>query len=220
MANKVLSIKLDEKEIERLKNYHEVLKGLGIISNKTLSLNGLYKHLLLDYLEEDIRRMISSCKSWGLLPKYFSPEEIKRNNISFVNTYGLDDEKFALYMKCVKESMSKSMHEMERNIDELNAIARKEMIFYESGSCSIIPMPLEEEKSYDEWEAFWVDKAIEERETYDKNVQKNGVLYDYEMINNASISEKEKSTLIAAIEDYENSRVKNIHFINGRIGKV
>ena len=217
MASKVLSIKLDEKEIERLKCYHEVLKRLGIISDKTLSMNGLYKHLLLDYLEEDIRRVVSSCASCGLLPRYFSPDVIENNNISFVNTYGLDDEKFSLYMECVKESMSNLMNEMEKDIDVLNTVARKEIVFFEGGSCSIIPLPLEEERSYDIWESFWVDKAIEERENYDKDVQKNGVLYDYKMINNASISEKEKKELIAAIDDYEKSRVKNIHFINGRI---
>lgn len=219
MASKVLSIKLDEKEIERLKCYYETLKGLGIISDKTLSMNGLYKHLLLDYIEEDIRRMISSCESCGLLPRYFSPEAFENNNISFVNIYGLDDDKFSLYMKCVKESMSKSIDNMDEYVDLLNEVARKEIVFNEGGSCSIIPMPLEEQ-SYDIWESFWVDKAIEERENYDKNVQKNGVLYDYKMINSASISEKEKRELIAAIEDYENSRAKNIHLINGRIREV
>lgn len=220
MGSKVLSIKLDEKEIERLKCYHQTLKELGIISDKTLSMNGLYKHLLLDYIEEDIRRMILSCKSCGLLPRYFSPEEIENNNISFVNTYGLDEEQFALYMQCVKESISNSVAEMKKNIDTLNNVVRKEIVVYESGSCSIEPMFLEDEKTHEIWESFWVEKAIEEVEYYDKEVQKSGVLYDYKMINNASISEKEKRELIAAIEDYEKSRTKNIDIINGKIREV
>lgn len=41
MANKGISIKLDEKDIERLRNYHEVLKHLGIISDKTLKVFGI-----------------------------------------------------------------------------------------------------------------------------------------------------------------------------------
>lgn len=65
-------------------------------------------------------------------------------------------------------------------------------------------------------ETFWIHKAIAERTNYEKDIQKNGVLYDYKMINNASISEKEKQELIATIEDYERGRNNNIYMIMGR----
>ena len=54
MANKVLSIKMDEKDIEKLKTYYELLVRTGFLSRETTSLNALYKHLLLDNLPDDM----------------------------------------------------------------------------------------------------------------------------------------------------------------------
>ena len=82
MANKVISIKMDESDIERIRKYHEILIRLGIVSEKTLSMNALYKHLLLDYIAEDIRCMLSACNSCGLTPIYVNPEALERKEIS------------------------------------------------------------------------------------------------------------------------------------------
>ena len=36
MANKVLSIKMDEKDIEKLKKYYAALTGAGFLSSETM----------------------------------------------------------------------------------------------------------------------------------------------------------------------------------------
>ena len=50
MANKVLTIKMDEKDIERIKKCYKAFVDAGFLSTQTMSLNAFYKHLLLDYL--------------------------------------------------------------------------------------------------------------------------------------------------------------------------
>ena len=47
MANKVLSIKMDEKDIEKLKKYYAALTGAGFLSSETMSLNAFYKHFFI-----------------------------------------------------------------------------------------------------------------------------------------------------------------------------
>ena len=79
MANKVLSIKMDEKDIERLRKYYEVLVSSGFLSGKTMSLNAFYKHLLLDYLEDDVSRAFATYSAYGITPRCINPESMDDN---------------------------------------------------------------------------------------------------------------------------------------------
>ena len=87
MANKVLSIKMDEKDIERLRKYYEVLVSSGFLSGKTMSLNAFYKHLLLDYLEDDVSRAFATYSAYGITPRCINPESMDDNeNFKLNNT--------------------------------------------------------------------------------------------------------------------------------------
>ena len=106
MANKVLSIKMDEKDIERLKKYYEALTRAGFLPSGTMSLNAFYKHLLLDYLEDDVHRAFATYSNYGISPRCINPEEMNDNkSFTLANTYNLDGEMFEAYKKCVKEAL-------------------------------------------------------------------------------------------------------------------
>ena len=79
MANKVLSIKIDEKDIERLRMYYDALIRAGFLSSKTMSLNAFYKHLLLDYLEDDVCKAFAIYSNYGISPRCINPEEMNDN---------------------------------------------------------------------------------------------------------------------------------------------
>lgn len=218
MANKVISIKMDEKDIVRLKKYHEVLTRLGIISEKTLTLNGLYKHLLLDYIEEDIRNMLESCASYGLSPLYANPESLENNKLNLCNTYDLREEDFVAYKECAKESIRNSYMDAKSNVELLNTVAKEEIAELEEGIfCSIRALPIElfEERVENE-ENFWVEKAVETRERYEEAIQRDGIAYDYRMISESSIPEKTKRNLLSAIDRFEKARKNNMDILNGR----
>lgn len=216
MANKVMSIKIDEKDIERLKKYHEVLTRLGIISEKTLTLNGLYKHLLLDYIEEDIRNMLESCASYGLSPSYANPESLENNKLNLCNTYNLSEEDFASYKECAKESIAKSYMNAQNNVELLNAVAKQEIAeLCEGMFCSVRALPIELiEKENEARAEFWVEKAIETRERYEESFQRRGV-DDYKMISEATIPEKSKRSLLSAIEQFEKNKKNNMEILGG-----
>lgn len=216
MANKVISIKLDEKDIARLKKYHEALIGLGIVSDKTLSMNALYKHLLLDYLEDDIRKMVANCASMGMLPKYISPEEIDEGKFSFANVYGLDEENFSAYMQCIKEFMVKGLDNLEKNIDLINGVAKTETVLFERDICQILEVP-KEYCDYETYEdSFWFNKALEEQCYCQEEFRKKGVADDFDMIKNASIPDEAKEKLICAIEQHEKDKRNNFNIVRGR----
>lgn len=217
MANKVISIKLDEQDIERLKKYYESLKGLGIISNRTLTMNGLYKHLLLDYLERDIREMINTCSQCGLLPRYVSTEEIDEGTASFTNPYNLNEELFADYMQCIREVQCRGIKRIDENITYLNEIANEKIVEFDKTYCSFSIYPHEgEEYDIESMDTFWFEKAVRERELVCEDYQKNSKR-DLDLITKASISQDKKQRLIEAIEKFEEDKKKHYAMISGRL---
>ena len=91
MANKVLSIKMDENDIERLKKCYKALVEAGFLSSETITLNAFYKHLLLDYLEYDIYNAFSIYSDYGISPKCINPNEFNDNsNVTLTNISNLD----------------------------------------------------------------------------------------------------------------------------------
>lgn len=220
MANKVISIKLDEKDIERLKNYHEALKSLGIISERTLTMNGLYKHLLLDYLEQDAYEMINTCTSYGLFPRYISPEEIDEGYAIFSNPYNLKKELYDIYVKCIKDSQIKGINRIERNIDVINEATHNDDFFCKKGTGEVVVLPKGEKGSCVPADAnsFWYEKASDERERILKSGS-NPVAWDITMIGEAtSVSQEEKEMLVKAIEKYEKERKQHFAMVSGRRG--
>ena len=219
MANKVISIKLDEKDIARLKSYHEALKSLGVISDRTLTMNGLYKHLLLDYLEQDVYEMINICTNFGLFPRYITPEEIDGGFAKFSNPYNLEKELYDIYVKCIKDFQVKGINSIEHNIDKINEVINSEVFFCEEGTGKVMVLPRgEAEICEPDEESFWFNKALDERERVQKS-EINHVENELAMIDEASsISQEEKERLIEAIKKSENERKQHFAMVNGRLG--
>lgn len=219
MANKVISIKLDEKDIERLKKYHEALKGLGIISERTLTMNGLYKHLLLDYLEQDAYEMINTCTKFGFFPQYISPEDIESGCATFVNPYNLEKNLYDLYVQCIKDFQMRGINRLESNIDLLNEAINSERCLYENVTGRVVALPREmEEDEPADVDAFWFEKAIDERERITK-LDDSPVAWELTMIGEAtSVSQEEKEMLVEAIEKYEKDRKQHFAMVSGRRG--
>ena len=200
MANKVISIKLDEKDIERLKKYHKALKGLGIISERTLTMNGLYKHLLLDYLEYDAYEMVCTCKKYGLFPHYISPEEIDRGSATFVNPYNLNKELYDVYVQCIKEAQVRGINKIERSMDLINEVTNNEGCFFEEETGDVVTLPREMFGEPADENSFWLEKASEEQERFQAS-DHNNMQSEFAMIEESLISQEEKERLIEAIEN-------------------
>ena len=95
MANKVLSIKMDEKDIEKLKKYYASLTRSSFLSFETMSLNDFYKYLLLDYLEDDVYRAFATYLNYGISARCINPKQLNDNeSFTVTNTYNLDTEMF------------------------------------------------------------------------------------------------------------------------------
>lgn len=215
MANKVLSIKMDEKDIERLKKYYKALVGEGFLSSKSVSLNAFYKHLLLDYLDDDINRAFATFSHYGISPRCLNPEKLDDSeNWKLANTYNLSDEMFEIYKKCVKESLGRSVDEMKENAKTFNEIVESAIIVEESWlykmEC-VSWMDMDEKK-----ESFWESKAFETMELQEKDYRANEIDGEIEMIKKSSISEELKQKLINEIREYEKKKKQNYNIIQGR----
>ncbi len=214
MANKVLSIKMDEKDIERLKKYYEALSEAGFISSKSLSLNGLYKHLLLDYLDEDINTAFERYFECGISPKCINPEHLNgEDTISLANTYNLSEITFELYKKCVKEALSKSVVRMQKNAELFSEVVDSTIIIEKGIFYKMMCFPRDEGKN--ENVSFWADKAFEIMELQENEFKANAVQGDIEMISQSSLPDELKQRLISEIEQYDKNRKTNYNITHG-----
>lgn len=215
MANKVLSIKMDEKDIERLRKYYEALIKSGFLSAKTMSLNAFYKHLLLDYLEDDICRAFTTYSNYGILPTCINPENLNDNeSFTLTNTYNLNSEMFEIYKKCVKEALSRNVDMMKENAKLLNEVVKSDVIVTDGWmhelEC-ISWMDMNEKKT-----SFWEDKAFETMGMQDKDFRDNEMDGEIEMIEKSSLSEELKQNLIGEIREYNSKRKQNYSILQGR----
>ena len=215
MANKVLSIKMDEKDIERVKKYYEALIKAGFLSSKTMSLNAFYKHLLLDYLEDDVIRAFETYSNYGISPRCLNPKEINDNeNCRLANTYNLNDEMFENYKKCAKEELSRYVDEMKENAALFNEIVKSSVIvtdgwMQEMECISWMDM---DEKIF----SFWDDKAFETMDLQERAFRENEIDGEISMIEKSSIPEELKQKLINEIIEYEKKRKQNYNITQGR----
>lgn len=215
MANKVLTIKMDEKDIERIKKCYKALVDAGFLSVQTMSLNAFYKHLLLDYLEVDISNAFDTFSEYGISPRCVNPNEIDDNgSISLTNTYNFDDKIFELYKKCVKESLTRQVDMMKENAKVFDELVEAEVVI-RGGFMN--EMKYEFYRDIDGQESsFWNKKALEIMELIEKAYRDNGIDDDIEMIQNSSITEDEKKELINHIKEYEKKRKQNFCIRQGR----
>ncbi len=214
MANKVLSIKMDEKDIERLRKYYEVLVSSGFLSGKTMSLNAFYKHLLLDYLEDDVSRAFATYSAYGITPRCINPESMDDNeNFKLNNTYNLSEESFDAYKKCVKEALNRNINEMKENAKRLNDVVETD-IFVKDGlmyEWECIPRMDMEEKCT----SFWENKAFETMDLQSKEYRENEAESEISMIEKSSMPMELKQKLIIEINEYSEKKKRNYCIIQG-----
>lgn len=218
MANKVLSIKMDEKDIERLRKYYEVLVKTGFLPSKTMSLNAFYKHLLLDYLEDDVCSAFATYSNYGILPKCMNPENMDDNeSFKLNNTYNLNAETFEIYKKCVKEALGRSIDEMKENAEIFNEVVQADICVRDGWmyEWECIPRMDMDEKS----PSFWEGKAFETIDLQAQDYRENEMSGEIAMIERSSIPEELKQKLINEINEYEEKRRQN-HSIRRGYGKL
>lgn len=215
MANKVLSIKMDEKDIEKLKKYYAALVAAGFLSSETMSLNAFYKHLLLDYLEDDVYRAFKTYLNYGISPRCINPEQLNDNeSFTLNNTYILDAEMFEIYKKCVKEALSISIDVMKENAGLFNEVVKSNVIVTEGWLYEMECISWEDmnEKKV----SFWDDKAFEALNLQEKEYKENGIDGDISMIEKSSMPAVLKQKLISKIMEYEKKRKQNYSITQGR----
>lgn len=215
MANKVLSIKMDENDIERLKKYYKALVDTGFLPAETMSLNAFYKHLLLDYLEDDVNRAFATFSDYGISPRCLNPEKLGDGKGStLVNIYNLSAEMFEVYEQCAKEVLNRTIDEMEKNAEIFNEVVNSEVIVTEGWlrelKC-ISSMDMNEKNT-----SFWGERAYEIVDLQERDFKKNEIDGEIEMIEKSSMSEELKQNLINEINEYEKKRKQNYNIIQGR----
>ena len=215
MANKVLSIKMDEKDIEKIKKYYAALTEAGFLSSETMSLNAFYKHLLLDYLEDDVNRAFATYSKYGISPRCINPEQLNDNeSFTLTNTYNLDTEMFEIYKKCVKEALSRSVDRMKENAGMFNEVVKSGVIVTEGWLYEMECIPWEDMNKKEV--SFWEDKAFESLDLQEKEYRENGVDGDIAMVEKSSIPAELKQKLISEIVEYEKKRKQNYSIMQGR----
>lgn len=212
MANKVLSIKMEEKDIDKLKQYHSILVDLGIISPSKLTFNGLLKHLLLDNLAFDFTDMLNTYSEYGIQPKYLNPEKINlKNEYGIKNDYELNEKEFDLYLQCFKERMVQRKQDLQEDVRKLSQMLDMEIEFIDDVLMELHAYPNEE----GECNSFWLKRANEEIEYIEEQIDReNNTLKDIEMIKESKLSEADKTHLIERIIKYENDRKQLQRMIN------
>lgn len=215
MANKVLSIKMDEKDIERIKKYYEALTKAGFLPFESMSLNAFYKHLLLDYLEDDVNRAFATYSHYGISPQCVNPEQLSENKgFVLTNTYNLDDEMFEIYKRCAKEVLSKIVDTMKDNAELFNEVVKSDVIVTEGllHKMECISLDAMNKKEV----SFWEDKAFRVLDLQEKEYRESGIDGDIAMIEKSSIPEEIKQKLINEIMEYEKKRKQNYSITQGR----
>lgn len=214
MANKVLSIKMDEKDLDKLRRYYDILVNLGFISNETLKMNGFLKHLLLDNLAYDFSTMLDMYSELGMEPQYINPQVIDKDEfIKISNIYSLDENAFQLYKDCYKEIFSNSINKLEECTEELMKITGLDMIVEGGHFHKIMTIP---DEDMDSCQKFWGNKAFEQDKIYKEDSNKNAVERDVEMIMQSNLPEEAKLRLVEQIRQYDRDKKNNLLLLEGK----
>lgn len=214
MANKVISIKMDEKDIEKIKKYYEALVESGFLTSEKMSMNGFYKHLLLDYLEDDVNRAFERYSFYGITPKCIDPKAFDSNKGFYItNTYNLDEDSFEIYKKCVKETLYRGIEGMQKKAELFNEVL-KSHVYVSSGTICELECTSWYEMN-EKYTSFWDDRAFEIMKLQDKSFNENEIQEEIDMIEKSSISEELKQKLIHEIMQYDKKRKLNYCITHG-----
>ena len=212
MANKVLSIKIDENDINRIKQYYETLVGIGVVDKDTMKFNGFLKHLLTDNLAIDFKSLMSVYSEFGLEPSCADPRILDgKYGFKMHNVYNFDDETFKLYISCWKEKMEQGIEKLEERTKILASITGL-MMRVQSGMNYTIDMI---DKGEDRCHEFWRKKAVEQLELNKEESGFNNIQYDIEAIQSSNISEDMKEKIIEQINQYAEAVRKNNEITKG-----
>lgn len=217
MANKVLSVKMDEKDISRIKKYYETLVKSGYLSPQMTSLNAFYKHLLLDYLKDDLCEAFATYIEYDMSPKCINPDDIE-----LINTYNLSSETFESYTKCIKEMLSDNLKEMHENaacfskLLETNVFVKKG--FVHELNCDSW------KNSGDRKKSFWENKVMDKLELLKEHECKVNEMDDIDeaiaIVEKSSVSEESKKKVINELLVHKKKLQQNRNIIqNGRFIK-
>ncbi len=216
MANKVLSIKIEETEIEKLKEYYEALIKLGVITNENLKFNGFLKHLLMDSLAHDYHMMLDAFSEIGALPQCIDPAVLDGSeSIKLINPYNFDDESFEYYKKSYKAVIQKSFENFQECAEILMNVTGVYTEVETGMNCGLYTIPEldEEDKGY----MFWANRAAQQSK-YDDNAVTD-IEHDILLIKKADIPEDAKERIIEQIRLVDAERKNNRALLNGRIQK-
>lgn len=218
MANRVLSIKMDDKDIDKIKKYYEALINAGYLSSKTMSLNAFYKHLLLDYLEDDLVAAFSTYSEYGITPRCIDPNRLDcKEGIHLSNTYDLTPQAFETYKKCIQEQLRTKLKHMHNNAERFNEILKGDIIVDKGTFNELRYFPHAEEP--ENTTSFWQNKAFETIDALNsdnsRTTNQSEVAEEIEMIKNSSVSEDEKEQLISEILTYAEKLQHNRAIIQG-----
>lgn len=212
MANKVLTIKMDENDIERIRQYYETLVDLGIISTEKIKFNGLLKHLLLDNLEYDMITMLNVYSECAMEPKFMNPSAIDgKNGFKLCNIYNFDDEAFDAYKECCKSELSKGIEKLEKSAQALMKITGAALIV-EGGDFFGIDIVSDEN---DRCKKFWINRVCERMKYLEDEEKNNSIEQDIGLINQSDLSEEVKTKIIEQINQYDKDKKNNFNILNG-----
>lgn len=205
MANKVISIKMDERDIEKIKKYYDALTKIGFLSSQSMSLNAFYKHLLLDYLDDDICKAFEAFSEFGATPKCLDPDSLNiGGGWTLCNTYNLSPDIFEIYQMSVKETLKTSLEELYTHAERFNEVVKAD-ICVSAGNIHQLecyPGNVMEEVH----DSFWYGKAIESLSHSDAHgLQENELsmlLEEIEMIKSTSIPNDLKEKLVNEMLQY------------------
>ncbi len=193
MANKVISIKMDETDIEKLKKYFGFLQQTGFVMKDNLTFNGFLKHLLLDNLQSDFLLMSEIYKEMCLGFRFYNLREMK-----LMNSYNLDEETYELYERAISSYMTKRENEQrEKAVEFFNLIDIDYVDSQGSLYSEFIPLP----ESIKEKDIFWETKAWEMRECIHSD-NTDEFTNDIRLIKESNLSDNEKEKVIFCIKKF------------------
>lgn len=211
MANKVLSIKMDEKDIQKLNDYYEALSKAGILSKKDFSKNAFYKHMLLDHIGDDIKDAAYAYdKCFGAL-YLMDDEDLK--NMKSTNPYGLSKKNLAVMNECYADVMKKRRQDLIEAVAFFEKHGNVESHLAAGGWPQIYILPDDQ----DDEMTYWLDKMLENEQKFDENFSKNEFEDTISMIEKSNISEEDKAELIKELKEKHVTRkefVRKLYGIN------
>lgn len=198
MANKVISIKMDEADIERIKRYHALLIELGFVSKENLTLNAFLKHMLIDNLSLDFKKMCDAYSEYGDMPGCLNPESVGESKaVNLSNIYGFDEEEYQAYQKCFIDALYKAMKRGKQDAEEMQKLLGIG-IEWTGGIMKTLEVFGEE----DSLSAFWSNKVDERRELIERDSEKSEREYMRPVIEEADLSESMKNRITNKIDNW------------------